>query len=183
MQELSNVLKNMELETHGVKNDIINYLLNNSNDSEDIQILLEDINNYGCESGIVNHLIYYTDTVAYFEKHEDEIQEMINNTYSIDLYSMGVEEFDKLMNILNLDSFEDRLNNIGTHEETLKRVAYDNNISIDKADTKDYEEEVFTERYYIATELGIADKNYLAWAIFEYNASVLYDELYEMSLV
>lgn len=173
MQELSNVLKNMESETHGVKNDIINYLLNNSNDSEDIQILLEDINNYGCESGIVNHLIYYTDTVAYFEKHEDEIQEMINNTYSIDLYSMGVEEFDKLMNILNLDSFEDRLNNIGTHEEALKRVAYDNNISIDKADTKDYEEEVFTERYYIATELGIADKNYLAWAIFEYNASVL----------
>lgn len=183
MQELSNVLKNMELETHGVKNDVINYLLNNSNDSEDIQILLEDINNYGCESGVVNHLIYYTDTVAYFEEHEYEIQEMINNTYSIDLYSMGVEEFDKLMDILNLDSFEDRLNNIETHEEALKRVADDNNISIDKADTKDYEEEVFTERYYIATELGIADKNYLAWAIFEYNASVLYDELYEMGLV
>lgn len=183
MQELSNVLKNMELETHGIKNDIINYLLNNSNDSEDIQILLEDINNYGCESGIVNYLIYYTDTVAYFEKHEHEIQEMINNTYSIDLYSMGVEEFDKLMDILNLDSFEDRLNNIETHEEALKRVADDNNISIDKADTKEYEEEVFTERYYIATELGIADKNYLAWAIFEYNASVLYDELYEMGLV
>ena len=183
MTNLLNTLQTMQNETTGVKNDIINYLLDNSDNSEDLQTHLEDINNYGCESGQVNHLIYYTDTVEYFKEHEDEIKEMIDNTYGIDLYSMGVEEFDKLMNILNLDSFEDRLNHTETHEEALKRVADDNNISIDKADVEDYEEEVFTERYYIATELNTHDKNYLAWAIFEYNASVLFDELDEMELI
>lgn len=183
MTNLLNVLKTMETETTGVKNDVINYLLDNSDNSEDLQGHLENINDYGCASGQVNHLIYYTDTVEYFKEHEDEIKEMIDNTYGIDLYSMGVEEFDKLMNILNLDSFEDRLNHTETHEEALKRVADDNNISIDKADVEDYEEKVFTERYYIATELNTHDKNYLAWAIFEYNASVLFDELDEMGLI
>ena len=183
MTNLLNVLKTMETETTGVKNDVINFLLAQSQDSEDAQGILDNILTHGCESGMVNHLIYYADTVEYFKEHEDEIKEMIDNTYGIDLYSMGVEEFDKLMNILNLDSFEDRLNHTETHEEALKRVADDNNISIDKADVEDYEEEVFTERYYIATELNTHDKNYLAWAIFEYNASVLFDELDEMELI
>ena len=32
-------------------------------------------------------------------------------------------------------------------------------------------------------ELNTQDKNYLAWAIFEYEASVLFDELNEMELI
>lgn len=179
MKNLLNVLKTMETETVGVKNDVINFLLEDV-ENYSPQDKLQDLLLNGCQSGMVNHLIYYTDTVKYFEDHEDEIKEMIDNNFGIDLYSMGVEEFDELMNTLNLDSFEDRLNHTETHEEALKRVADDNNISIDKADAEDYEEEVFTERYYIATELNTQDKNYLAWAIFEYEAVNLENELSEL---
>lgn len=180
MTNLLNVLETMETETTGVKNDVINFLLAQAQDSEDAQGILENVLMNGCQSGMVNHLIYYTDTVKYFEEHEDEIREMIDNNFGIDLYSMGVEEFDELMSALNLDSFEDRLNYTETHEEALKRVADANSVSIDEADTEDYEEEVFTERYYIATELDTTDKNYLAWAIFEYEAVNLENELSEM---
>src|SRR5699024_2554387 len=159
-----------------VKYEVIEWIESRIEEYDNIEDIFNDLFTGGCESGIVTDLIYYKDTVNYFEKHEDEIKEMLDENIGIDLYSMGVEEFDELMNTLNLDSFEDRLNHTETHKEALKRVADDNNISIDKADTADYEEEVFTERYYIATELNNQDKNYLAWASFEHEASLLYDE-------
>lgn len=45
---------------------------------------LEDLLQYGCESGIVGELIYYSDTTAFFEQHCKEIStllaEMLDNT-------------------------------------------------------------------------------------------------------
>ena len=119
MTNLLNELKTMQGETTGVKNDVINWLL------EDIenyspQDKLQDLLQYGCESGQVSHLIYYKDTVAYYEKHMDAIQEYASNI-----------------------------------------MMYDND----------------------PMELNTQDKNHLAWAIFEHNASVLFDELDEMELI
>ena len=93
MTKLLNTLKTMKNETTGVKNDVINYLLEYNNNSEDLQTHLEDINNYGCESGQVNHLIYYTDTVAYYEEHESEIMEMLEELGIEDVESWdGLQE-------------------------------------------------------------------------------------------
>lgn len=39
---------------------------------------LNDVTQHGCISGTVSRLIYYVDTHAFFDKHYDEIQEMIN---------------------------------------------------------------------------------------------------------
>src|SRR5699024_1353470 len=98
MTNLLNTLKTMENETTGVKNDVINYLLEYNNNSEDLQTHLEDINNYGCESGQVNHLIYYTDTVAYFEEHESEIMETLEQLGIEDVESWdGLEELSNIL--------------------------------------------------------------------------------------
>jgi hypothetical protein len=38
---------------------------------------LKDLNYGGCQSGIVSHLIYYRDTVKFFQTHRREISELL----------------------------------------------------------------------------------------------------------
>ena len=190
MTNLLNVLKTMETETTGVKNDVINYLLEFSQDSEDLQTHLEDINNYGCESGQVNHLIYYTDTVAYFEEHENEIEEMLEQLGIENVESWhGIQELSDMFPQLETpdERHENAENEIMEKAEEEAPKLYGNDW-----DEMDGGEQIDAIQEYASNiimydndpmELNTQDKNYLAWAIFEYNASVLFDELSEMGLV
>ena len=184
MTNLLNVLKTMETETEGVKNDVINFLLAQAQDSEDAQGILDNILTHGCESGMVNHLIYYKDTVKYFEDYEVEINELVSEVYGFNLVE-GSDLIDALSDIFPVYDFETRINDHDIHEKAMEIVEENNDITTNELDEsmEDYEEEVFEERYYLATELNTQDKNYLAWAVFEYNASVLFDELSEMELI
>lgn len=190
MTNLLNVLKTMETETTGVKNDVINFLLAQAQDNEDAQGILENVLTHGCQSGMVNHLIYYTDTVAYFEEHEEEITEMLEQLGIEDVESWdGLEELSDLFP--QLDSADDRHeyaeNEImaKAHNETpeLYEDDWDEMEEDEKEDAiNDYAENI--AMYEVdPMELNNQDKNYLAWAIFEYNASVLFDELDEMELI
>ena len=190
MTNLLNTLKTMEKETTGVKNDVINYLLEYNNNSEDLQTHLEDINNYGCESGQVNHLIYYTDTVAYYEEHESEILEMLEQ-----LGIEDVESWDGLQELSNifpqLDSADDRHEYA---ENWIMEKAEEETPEVygDEWDEMDEDEQMDAIQEYASNiiiydndpmKLNTQDKNYLAWAIFEHNANVLLDELDEMELI
>ena len=42
---------------------------------------LRDISKYGCESGGAYNHIYYKQTVSFFDKHEDEILEYLDDNY------------------------------------------------------------------------------------------------------
>lgn len=190
MTNLLNVLKTMETETTGVKNDVINYLLEFSQDSEDLQTHLEDINNYGCESGQVNHLIYYKDTVKYFEKHENEIMEMLEELGIEDVESWdGLQELSDIFP--QLDSADDRHEYA---ENWIMEKAEEETPEVygDEWDEMDEDEQMDAIQEYASNiimydndpmELNTQDKNYLAWAIFEHSASVLLDELDEMELI
>ena len=190
MTNLLNVLKTMETETTGVKNDVINFLLAQSQDSEDAEIILDNILTHGCQSGMVNHLIYYKDTVKYFEKHENEIMEMLEELGIEDVESWdGLQELSDMFP--QLDSADDRHQE---SEEEVREKAEGNVIDYYGADwysMDDVEQEdaITLEMESICMyennpmELNTQDKNYLAWAIFEYNASVLLDELDEMELI
>lgn len=190
MTNLLNVLKTMETETTGVKNDVINYLLDNSDNNEDLQGHLEDINNYGCASGQVNHLIYYTDTVAYFEEHEEEITEMLEQLGIEDVESWdGLQELSDMFP--QLETADERHEN--AEEEIMEKAEEETpELYSDDWDEMDEEEQMEAIQEYAENimmydndplELNTQDKNYLAWAIFEYNASVLFDELEEMGLI
>ena len=48
------------------------------NDNEVLE-LVKEIVNYGCQSGIVASLVYYKDTEAFFNRHVDEILELIED--------------------------------------------------------------------------------------------------------
>ena len=180
MTNLLNVLKTMETETTGVKNDVINFLLEDV-ENYSPQAKLQDLLQYGCESGQVNHLIYYKDTVKYFEDHESEITTFVSEVYGFDMVE-GSDLIDALSNIFQVDDFETRMNDHDIYEKAMEIVEENNGITSDELDEfiEDYEEEVFEERYEMATTLDDQDKNYLAWAIFEYEAVNLENELSEM---
>lgn len=39
----------------------------------------EDVLQYGCVSGCVSELIYYSDTLAFYEEYKEEINNLLNN--------------------------------------------------------------------------------------------------------
>ena len=189
MTNLLNELKTMQGETTGVKNDVINWLL------EDIenyspQDKLQDLLQYGCESGQVSHLIYYKDTVAYYEKHKSEIMKMLEQ--------LGIEDVESWDGLQELSDIFPQLDDADTRhikaEKEVLEIAMNEAPSAygDEWDEMDEDEQTDAIQEYASNiimydndpmELNTQDKNYLAWAIFEHNASVLFDELDEMELI
>jgi len=182
MTNLLNVLKTMEIETTGVKNDVINFLLAQAQDNEDAEGILDNIVTHGCESGMVNHLIYYKDTVKYFEDHESEIKEMLEGFGIVDVESWdGLQELSRIFP--QLDDADTR------HIEAEEEIS---DYYGDDWDNMDEDEQMDAIQEYASSicmydndpmELNTQDKNYLAWAIFEYEAVNLENELSEMEVL
>ena len=45
---------------------------------------LQEIADHGCKSGVCNQHIYYADTIAFFDKYEGEILDLIHERYGVD---------------------------------------------------------------------------------------------------
>ena len=77
-----NVLNSIVNNTEGLKREvaeiIVNMLSENA-DNEEVIGTLEDITTYGCASGCVPALVYYSDTEAFFDRHSEEIFELIED--------------------------------------------------------------------------------------------------------
>lgn len=41
---------------------------------------IDELMRHGCQSGMVSELIYYSDTIKFFEDHKQEINELLKNT-------------------------------------------------------------------------------------------------------
>ena len=48
------------------------------------QETMQEIANHGCESGVCSQHIYYVDTIAFFDKYEGEILDLIHIRYGVD---------------------------------------------------------------------------------------------------
>ena len=57
--------------------DVIHYVLDQWGYYEDKKAIFTDVLYHGCSTGIVGHLIYYSDTVKYYEDHKTEINELL----------------------------------------------------------------------------------------------------------
>ena len=76
--KLNELLKTMERETDNkLEKAVINIILEEGHD--DTIGYIENINNYGCASGCVSALIYYSDTESFFDKYSNEILELLND--------------------------------------------------------------------------------------------------------
>ena len=66
----------------GLKREVAGILvdmLSENADNEEVMGTVEDITTYGCVSGTVPALTYYSDTEAFFDRHTDEIFELITD--------------------------------------------------------------------------------------------------------
>ena len=44
---------------------------------DDPEVIMEDLLQYGCQSGMVSELIYYTDTAKFYKRHKEEINGLL----------------------------------------------------------------------------------------------------------
>ena len=166
-----------------VKYEVIEWVESRIEDYNNIEDIFNDLLTGGCESGIVTNLIYYDDTVKYFEKHEDEIIEMLEQ-----LGIENVESWDGLQELSNifpqLDDADTR--HIEAEEEVREKAEEETPEAYgDDWDNMDEDEKIDAINEYASNimmyennpmELNNQDKNYLAWASFEHEASLLYDK-------
>ena len=61
-------------------NHVIDYYMDREYESSDELLKsMEDLQQYGCISGMINELIYYDDTTKFFDKYKEEINELLSN--------------------------------------------------------------------------------------------------------
>ena len=79
-----------------LKHDVAEIILDELTDIEDDEILsyMRDIIDYGCVSGTVKSLITYKDTEKFFNKHADEIFDLMNEKRD-DGWDLNNIEFNK----------------------------------------------------------------------------------------
>ena len=73
-------------------------------DNNEIFLAVKEIVTYGCQSGIVSALTTYKDTEAFFDRHVDEIFELIEDAKYMDL--IDIKDFELSRNNLAWFAFE-----------------------------------------------------------------------------
>lgn len=112
---------------------VCNYVISRWSDYTDKKDIFTDVLNHGCQSGIVGELIYYTDTVHFYQQYKEEINSILydamNGTglYSpSELFGSKWDKEDPLaqdtynQNLLAWFGFEETLRNIGYNFESLE---------------------------------------------------------------
>lgn len=94
MKSLKTNLRAIKKESNSkLKKAVITDLLSYSNDNDDIQSHMEDILQYGCQSGAVGMLIYYSDTQAFFKKYKKDIMDLLKETLQMTGFKSPQELF------------------------------------------------------------------------------------------
>ena len=91
---------------------------------KDEDIHLEDVIEHGCVSGCVSSLIYYSDTVKFYDKFEDEIWDMLEedtNQFGNDNILQTISQFNGAKNVGGLDQFKNLLAWYSV-EETCRKI-------------------------------------------------------------
>lgn len=112
---------------------VCNYVINKWSEYDDKKHIFTDVLDYGCQSGVVGELIYYSDTVAFYKKYKEEINELLysfmNSTglYALsEIFGKRWDNEDPLINdtynqnLLAWFGFEETLRNIGLEFESLQ---------------------------------------------------------------
>lgn len=67
-------------------NRLTNYVLDHYIDesvdyesTDDLLKSMEDLQQYGCVSGMIGELIYYDDTIKFFDEYKEEINDLLSN--------------------------------------------------------------------------------------------------------
>ena len=164
-----------------IKCEVIEWIESRIEDYNNIEDIFNDLFTGGCESGIVTELIYYEDTLNFYNKHKYEIEIFIDEILEIE----DVETLEGIQELVRyFPDLEDEDTRIFDGQDRIIDKAMDDlkdDYNLDEFSTEEIEQ---MEDDYIRSEseatnlfeLNNQDKNMLAWASFENEASLLYDE-------
>lgn len=77
MKNLKSKLKNIINTTdNNLTKHVAEYVLEDYKTDEEIKGFFNDLSYSGCQSGMINHLIYYTDTKKFFDEYSSEIEDL-----------------------------------------------------------------------------------------------------------
>lgn len=112
---------------------VCNYVIDRWGDYSDKSGIFTDVLHYGCQSGIVGELIYYSDTVRFYKQYRQEINELLyrlmagTGSYApSDLFGDKWNKEDPLaqddynQNLLAWFGFEETLRAVGYNFESLQ---------------------------------------------------------------
>lgn len=161
--------------------EVIEWIESRIEDYNNIKDIFNDLFTGGCESGIVTELIYYEDTLNFYNKHKYEIEIFIDEILEIE----DVETLEGIQELVRyFPDLEDEDTRIFDGQDRIIDKAMDDlkdDYNLDEFNTEEIEQ---MEDDYIRSEseatnlfeLNNQDKNMLAWASFEHEASLLYDK-------
>lgn len=134
MKLLLKNVKQLKQETNSpLTKRVCNYIIDEWGNYDDKKNIFTDVLYYGCQSGTVGFLIYYSDTVKFYKRYKTEIDNLLYETmYETGIYSptelfgnkwdkedpLGNDDFN--MNLLAWFGFEETLRNVGRQFETLE---------------------------------------------------------------
>jgi|SRR5690625_2082249 len=99
-------LLNEQAQGNGIISEVANFVMESTDEDEEAKVLLQDIAQYGCMSGVVGDMIYYSQTHEFFDTHYEEIEELRSE------YDFNVEPYDDLKNKLAWFAYEVRANEL-----------------------------------------------------------------------
>lgn len=131
------LLKNVkELKTrtsNKLEKRVCSYIIDEWSNYDDKKNIFTDVLHYGCQSGTVGFLIYYSDTVAFYNRYKEEINTLlydlmgdIGSTSMSELFGNKWDKEDPLcidsynQNLMAWFGFEEALRNIGRNFEELE---------------------------------------------------------------
>jgi len=94
-------------------------------DSENIETYFNDLLTHGCVSGMVGKLIYYSDTVKFYDRYEDEIENLLDETREEMGYSNRFDMIGSLNGAENVGDMTQEKNLLAwfAFEETARTIA------------------------------------------------------------
>lgn len=76
---LKEQLNEMKANSEGIELFVINDILDNGESDEEISNYINNVLTYGCQSGCVSSLLYYSDTNKFFNNYSDEILSILDD--------------------------------------------------------------------------------------------------------
>lgn len=139
----------------------------------DLNELANDLQTIGLQGGIVSELIYYNQTSQFYKDYEQEIEQLFNDLYGVELTPYSLVE--NLGHSQFVDDIDERM--IDLYEQARDDIKADYVDEWDDMDELERDELVSDYVDGMELELNARDKNLLVWLAFEHVAFEIFQAL------
>ena len=121
-KEIYNRIKEDVQNAEGIKAYCLNYMLDNYDEDDELETFVSDLLSHGCQSGMVCDLIYYSDTISFYDDYENDIGDLITQNMEmlgvdtrplfIESLNGSAENLQQEKNLLAWFSFEETIRSL-----------------------------------------------------------------------